>query len=93
MTKLKELKQKRMQEAQGRRDQEIEQGKGERVENPCGCMVLESDRYWVSPPIPLLQMQQNGKDSKLILRTVQCNSCMRSLGGRTEVEPMIHLAR
>ncbi len=89
-TRLKDLPAKRMQQA---RDRELEQGNPVRVRNDCGCMVPAKDRYWVSPPMPLLQTSNQGKDSKIVLRTVQCVKCMRVLGGRTETEPMIHLAR
>jgi len=88
MTKLKQLNNKRRIESQAKKGVEM-------VENVCGCLAEEKERYWVVR-IPLQEVRlPNGSSGTMVLVVIQCNWCRKIIDGRTEVhqkqQPLITL--
>ena len=85
MTKLKDLKKERLKQAQAKKGVKM-------VENLCGCVVAEAERYWIVK-VPLMPINQNGRPATLIAVIVQCQKCSKILDGRGEMhqkqEPLI----
>jgi len=88
MTKLKDLNKHRKTKAFKKKGLKM-------VENACGCLIEEPERFWVVRiPDEVVRMPDGTKAIRVFVR-VQCNSCRRIIEGRTEYhkkeEPLIQL--